>query len=71
MPKYIDPYLKDVGARIKAIRKEKKISVRDLGALCGLDYSGLSRLENGQHSARLLTLKSIADVLQMDVKDFL
>jgi transcriptional regulator with XRE-family HTH domain len=68
---YIDPYLKQIGQRIKAIRKAKKISIRSLGELCQMDYSGLSRIEGGQHSSRILTLKLIAEKLDVDIKDIL
>ena len=30
--------LKEMGDKIKAIRKEKEISLRELGELCKLDY---------------------------------
>lgn len=65
------PYLVEMGGKIKAARKAKKLTVRQLGALCELDYSCLNRTENGQYSARVLTLKRIADVLEKDIKDFL
>ena len=66
-----EPYLKEIGQRIKSIRQEKKISVRKLGELCKLDYSCLSRIEGGQYSSRILTLKIIAEKLEVDIKDFL
>ena len=52
-------------------RKAQGITIRKLGDLCEMDYSGLSRFENGQVNVHILTLKRIADVLNMDVKDFL
>lgn len=64
-------YLKQMGARIQAARKKRKLYVRDLGQLCDIDYSCLSRIENGQYSSQILTLRKIAAALEMDVKDFL
>jgi transcriptional regulator with XRE-family HTH domain len=64
-----DLFLKQLGSRIKAARQSKGISVRRLGELCDLDYANISRLENGTQNARLLTLKSIADVLMIDIKE--
>ena len=61
-------YLKEVGATIQKVRKEKGISVRELGELIEMDYSGLSRIETGQSNCRLLTLKKIADVLNVSIK---
>jgi transcriptional regulator with XRE-family HTH domain len=64
-------FLITMGKKMKAIREEKKISLRQLGKMCELDYSSISRIECGQHSSRVLTLKIIADKLGVDVKDFL
>jgi len=66
-----DPYLKEIGKRIQSIRKSKKITIRGLGELCKLDYSTLCRIEGGQYASRITTLKAIADVLEVDVKEFL
>ena len=67
----VDPYLKTIGAKIRALRKEKKITIRGLGELCKLDYSTLSRIEGGQYASKITTLKKVADVLEVDVKAFL
>jgi len=40
-------------------------------SVTGVNMSNLSFLENGQRNAHILTLKSIADVLGKDVKDFI
>lgn len=71
MKKEIDPYLKEIGKKIQAYRKAKKITIRDLGELCKLDYSTLSRIEGGQYASRITTLKNVADKLGVDVKDLL
>jgi transcriptional regulator with XRE-family HTH domain len=64
-------YLKEMGGKIKAARKANNISLRKMGELCKTDMSNLCRLENGTVNTSILTLKSIADVLKMDVKEFL
>ncbi len=66
-----DIFLKEIGMRIKVIRNSKKISLRKLGELCKLDYTNLSRIETGQKGCHLLTLKNVADNLNVDIKDFL
>lgn len=63
-----DSYLQQVGQWIKTIRKERKITIRKIGELCQLDYSCLSRIEGGQYSSRILTLKIIAEKLEVDIK---
>lgn len=64
-------FLKEMGSKKKAIRNEKKLSLRELGKLCNLDYGSICRIESGQKNSYLLTLKSIADKLNVYVKDFL
>lgn len=64
-------YLIEMGKKIKAVRNERELSVRKLGELCDLDYVYISRLEGGQFNPHLLTLKTIADKLDVDVKDFI
>ncbi|MGN6248895.1 MAG: helix-turn-helix domain-containing protein [Ginsengibacter sp.] len=64
-------FLKKMGAKIKVIRNEKQLSLRELGKLCNLDYGSICRIEKGQMNSYLLTLKNIADKLEVDVKDFL
>lgn len=66
-----DPYLIEIGKKIQAYRKAKKITIRGLGELCKLDYSTLSRIEGGQYASRITTLKNVADKLGVDVKDLL
>ena len=64
-----DAYLVELGNRIKVLRQNKGLKVRELGLLCSIDYSNLSRIENGQKSSRILTLKIIAKMLDADIKD--
>lgn len=64
-------FLKQMGSRIKAYRKAKKLSLERMGELSGIGMSNLWFLENGRRNAHILTLKSIADVLDVDVKDFI
>jgi len=64
-------YLKEMGSKIKAARKLHKISYPKMSKLCGIDMSNLWFIENGERNVHILTLKAIADVLKVDVKDFL
>jgi transcriptional regulator with XRE-family HTH domain len=66
-----DIYLIQMGMRIKAIRKAKRITQDRLSRLCGIDESNICLLECGKRNVHILTLKSIADVLKVDVKDFI
>ena len=64
-------YLKEMGAKIRAARKAKGIYLRDLGKMCNIHYGAISEIETGQRNSHILTLKNIADMLNVDVKEFL
>lgn len=63
-------YLKEMGAKIKAVRKAKGLYLRDLGKLCNIHYGAICEIEKGKRNSHILTLKNIADKLGIDVKDF-
>lgn len=65
------PLLKTIGKKVQEARMSKGITVRKLGELCEYDYSNLSRFENGRVNIHILTLQRIAEILNMDLKDFL
>jgi len=64
-------FLKEMGQKIRVARKAKKIPIDEMSRLAKIDMSNLSFLERGMKNCHLLSLKSIADVLEMDVKEFL
>lgn len=68
-PQY--PRLTQMGAKIKKARRRKGLRLCDVGPMVGLSDRALSLIENGRSSARILNLLTIADVLGVDVKEFL
>jgi len=66
-----DELLKQMGSKIKAARLLNKYSLKRLGEETGIHYTSIWFIENGRHNVHILTLKSIADIFKMDVKDFL
>lgn len=64
-------FLKEMGDKIKAARLANKLSLPKMSKLCKTDMSNLWFIEQGQRNVHIMTLKSIADVLNMDVKDFI
>lgn len=64
-------FLIEMGKKINKARKAKKISLRELERLTDIDMANLCRIENGKKNSHILTLKSIADVLEIDIKQFL
>lgn len=66
-----DIYLKEMGKKIKAMRKSKKMSLEELGSKTGFHLTSIWFIENGKSDVHILTLKSIADSLGVDLKDFI
>ena len=66
-----DKFLIEMGQKIRSARKAKKIPITEMAIRSKIDLSNLSFLERGMRNCHILSLKSIADVLGMDVKDFL
>jgi len=64
-------YLKEIGKKIRAARMAKGMSMRKLAPLCSLHIGTISEIENGKRDSHILTLKMLADILCVDVKDFL
>lgn len=64
-------YLREMGKKIKAIRNAKGLYLRDLGKLCNIHYGAICEIEGGKRDSHILTLKTLADKLGVDVKDFL
>ena len=66
-----DKFLIEIGRKVRSVRRAKGISMRKLITLCPLHKSSISELENGKRDCHILTLKMLADLLDVDVKDFL
>ena len=64
-------FLNRIGKKVRDARKSKGITVRMLGEMCKIDYANISRFENGKQDIKMLTLKTIADKLGVNIKDFL
>lgn len=62
-------FLKLMGAKIKKFRKDRKLSLPELSRRTGIDMSNLWFVENGQRNTHILTLKRIADVFEIDIKE--
>lgn len=56
---------------IREARKRAGFNQAELGALVGLDQSGISRLERGERPITLDTLRQLARVMNIPVTDLL
>ena len=59
----------EVGARIRAIRKSKLMTLKDLASKAGIEQPNLSRLENGQVGFSSESIRRIARALDVPVSD--
>ncbi len=57
----------DLGRRVKALRSEAGLTLRELGRRSGLSVSALSKIENSQLSPTYDSLVSLAAGLQVDI----
>ena len=57
------------GSKIKEIRKQKGLTQKQLGDLCGMADSAIRRYENGNANPKIETLQKIADALGCDIFD--
>lgn len=58
-----------VGANIKEIRKQKKMTQEELAEKCGLQTSYLAGVERGDRNITLQTLEKITAGLDINAKD--
>jgi transcriptional regulator with XRE-family HTH domain len=59
------------GAKLKKIRTEKTLSLRELAARCDLDDSNISKIENGKVNIQLSTIFELAKGLGVEPKELL
>lgn len=59
-----------ISNRLKKLREESKLSLRDLGERTGLSASFLSQIELGQVSPSIASLENIANALNVHITHF-
>lgn len=59
--------LKRLGERIRTVRKEGGLSLRDLAFKIGMEPSNLSVIENGRSNPQILTYARIASALSVEL----
>lgn len=69
--KLISPVKNTIGKKIRAERIAKGLTQQVLADKAGINCKTLLRIENGDEKARLSTLKSICEVLDIDFMNFL
>jgi len=59
----------DLGKYLAKVRKEKKISLRDVNKLKDISYSHLSMIEHGKRNVTPALLRNLADLYNLDYID--
>ncbi len=60
-----------LGARLKKIRENKKLSLRKLGEIAHLSHSFIADIESGRSNPSLDTLKALAIALEISVPELI
>ena len=59
------------GRRLRQLRVEKALSLRALGERSGVAFDAINKLENGKRSARLATIRKLAEALGVEPKELM
>jgi len=57
--------------KLRKLRLERGLSLRDLEKLSGVAYSGICRMENGEYLPNIKTLLKLARALNVRVEDLI
>jgi two-component system, OmpR family, response regulator len=68
--KEVDDLIEDIGRKIRDLRKQQNISLRQLSRRTGLSNSLLSQVENSKISPSISTLDKIARALEVSIVQF-
>jgi len=64
-------FLIALGARVRALRTEQKISQQSLAGICNFEKANMSRIENGGTNPTVLTLLKISTALKINLSDLM
>lgn len=62
---------KEIGVRIRTIRKKRGLTQEDMADRCDLHWTYIGGLERGERNPTLTTIKRIADGLKVDIHTLL
>jgi len=63
-------YLISIGKNITRIRKEKGLTIQELGFRCDIEKSYLIPIEKGRVNVTALTILKIANALEVEPQEF-
>ena len=59
------------GQRLRQLRVERALSLRALGERSGVTFATINNLENGNRPARLVTIRRLAEALDVEPKELM
>lgn len=63
-------YLKQFGENLRSIRGTRNMSQEEFSSYCDIDTRQLGRIERGESNSTILTIKKIAEKLEIPVSKF-
>ncbi len=64
-------FLEVDGARLRHIRQERALSLRELGRVSGVAFDTINKLENEYREAQPRTLRKLAEALGVEPKELM
>ena len=64
-------FLEVDGARLRRIRQERALSLRELGRVSGVAFDTINKLENEYQEAQPRTLRKLAEALGVEPKELM
>ncbi len=59
------------GKQLKRLRRERAMSLRELGEKTGIAYDTINRLELGKQQAQPRTIRKLADALDVEPRELM
>lgn len=60
----------NVGAKLRTLREQRGLSLRELAERCDLSFNAISRIERGDNSPTVSTLHQLATALEVSIAAF-
>jgi transcriptional regulator with XRE-family HTH domain len=60
----------NIGAKFRAARQKRSLSLRELASMANVSASMLSQIENGRANPSVMTLYNVAEALSISITDF-
>ncbi len=64
-------FIRVKGERLRQLRRERALSLRDLSQTTGVAFDTISRLETGKQDAQPKTLRKLAEALGVEPKELM